>query len=228
MRATAGSKSLEAVIDDADAMLLDFDGVIADSEPFFRRSWNRALEPWGHIIPEKDYWKFWSSLGEGLPGEIERRGLSSVDPELAARRQKEFYLEFVEDGMIPLFPGSVELLEALDSGVGWAGRPFCIASNTPAPLIRDILSARGAPVPNIVGGAGLEKKPSPAIFMEASSRIGCSPRSTVVLEDSWKGVAAAERGGFVSVLIMNRYNRDLEIESMFRVCGFGTLMEFIG
>ncbi|MFO8183769.1 MAG: HAD family phosphatase [Candidatus Aegiribacteria sp.] len=226
MTAASGSESLESVIRDAEAMLLDFDGVIADSEPFFRRSWNGALEPWGHSIPERDYWKFWSSLGQGLEGEIERRGLSSIDPELARRRQREIYLGFVERGMIPLFPGSVELLEALDSGAGWAGRPYCIASNTPAPLVRDILSAGGAPVPNIVGGEGLEKKPSPAIFLEAASRLGRSPRSTVVLEDSWKGIAAAEKGGFISVLVKNRYNRDLEIESMFRVDGTGTLMEF--
>lgn len=227
MRRISGAESLVAVIGNADAMLLDFDGVIADSEPFFRRSWNMALEPWGLIIPEKDYWKYWSSLGEGLRGEMERRGLSSVDPELAERRQRQFYREFVESGMIPLFPGSVEFLETLDSGEGWAGRPYCIASNTPAELVRDILSAGGAPVPNIVGGEGLDKKPSPAIFLEAASRLDCSPRSTVVLEDSWKGVEAAERGGFISVLVMNRYNRDLEIESMFRVDGTGTLMEFI-
>lgn len=227
MSVMSGSESIGRVIMSADALLLDFDGVIADSEPFFRRSWNRALEPWGHSISEKDYWKFWSSLGEGLQGEMNRRKLSSVDPELARRRQREIYREFVERGMIPLFPGSVELLKALDSGTGWAGRPYCIASNTPAPLIKNILSAGGAHAPNIVGGEGLEKKPSPAIFLEAASRLGCSPRSTVVLEDSWKGIAAAGRGGFISVLVTNQYNRDLEIESMFQISGIGTLMEFI-
>ena len=89
----------------ADAILLDFDGVLADSEPVFRRSWNEALEPWGHTIGEKEYWRYWSSLGEGLEGEIRRNDLRRIDAEEAGRRQKTAYRRFVENGDVALFPG---------------------------------------------------------------------------------------------------------------------------
>jgi HAD superfamily hydrolase (TIGR01509 family) len=213
------------LIGSSEAMLLDFDGVLADSEPFFRNSWNAALEPWGHSIPEEDYWKYWSSLGEGINGEIRRHGLVSVDREIAAARQAEIYRDYVEKGVIPLFPGAADLLEELAEGPGWGGRPYCIASNTPAPLIRTVLERAGAPVPVVVGGEGLEKKPSPAIFLKAAQRLGATPSKTVVLEDSWKGIAAAGRGGFTALLVLNRYNGDLHIDSEFRVTGLHPVIE---
>ncbi|MBN2586541.1 MAG: HAD family phosphatase [Candidatus Fermentibacteraceae bacterium] len=211
----------------AGGMLLDFDGVLADSEPFFRRSWNAALEPWGHSIGERDYWNYWSSRGEGLEGEIRRSGLDSIDRNLVSRRQEEIYAEFVLSGAIPLFPGASLLLEELESGPFWGGRPYCIASNTPASQIRHVLKNAGAPVPEVVGGDGLEKKPSPAIFMKAASILGIRPSETVVLEDSWKGITAAGRGGFRSLLVINRYNRDLDIGGEFRISGLDPLLKHL-
>jgi len=221
------SDGLDRLLLRAGAMLLDFDGVLADSEPFFRRSWNTALEPWGHSIGEKDYWKYWSSLGEGLDGEIRRHGLDSIDRSLVCSRQEEIYAEFVLSGAIPLFPGASVLLEELESGPAWGGRPYCIASNTPASLIRHVLGSNGATIPEVVGGDGLDKKPSPAIFMKAASILGIRPWETVVLEDSWKGITAAGRGGFRSLLVINQYNRDLDIESEFRVSGLDPLLKFL-
>jgi beta-phosphoglucomutase len=218
---------LADVITDSDAILLDFDGVLADSEPFFRLSWNRALEPWGHVIGERDYWKYWSSLGEGLEGEIRRCGLDTIDRKLARKRQKEAYLEFVQRGDIPLFDGAKTLLRLLESGDAWGGRPFCIASNTPASIVQRILSCSDAHIPLIVGGEGLDKKPSPAIFLKAADRLGVEPDSTLVLEDSWKGIKAAERGGFTSILVLNRYNGDLDIGGDMTVDGVSAVIKLL-
>lgn len=224
MKPNSASEGISRFLDRTEAMLLDFDGVIADSEPFFRISWNRALEPWGHSISEGDYWKYWTSMGEGLEGEIRRKGLTSVDPETAYRRQKSAYREIVESGSIPLFPGARRLLDSLAEGDRWGGRPFCIASNTPAETVRRILRNGGCTVPEVIGGEGLRKKPAPDIFLEAASRLGCSPGATMVLEDSWKGVSAADKGGFFTVLVLNRYNRDLGISSDFRIDGLEPLI----
>jgi HAD superfamily hydrolase (TIGR01509 family) len=211
----------------AASFLFDFDGVLADSEPLFRRSWNIAFEPWGHCISKQDYWKYWSSLGEGLEGEIMRYGLEGIDIPRVRKRQKETYEGFVNDGMVPLFPNAARLLEMLSSRDKFFRRPYCIASNTPFSLVRKILIAGGASVPLIVGGDKLEKKPSPDIFLRAASLIGCSPSSTLVFEDSWKGVTAAERGGFVSVLVLNQYNRNFDIKSEFVIDGIQKLIDII-
>ncbi len=211
----------------ADAFLFDFDGVLADSEPLFRKSWNVALEQWGHEVSAEDYWEYWSSLGQGLEGEIGRYGLLGVDIPHARERQREIYEGYVNDGKVPLFPRTARLLKILSSKDNTSKRPFCIASNTPFALIRKILISGGAPVPLIVGGDDLEKKPSPDIFLRASSLLGVNPESILVFEDSWKGVAAAEKGGFTSVLVLNHCNRKLDIRSDFVIDGIEPILDMV-
>lgn len=209
------------------AFLFDFDGVLADSEPVFRRSWNIALQPWGHEISPEDYWKYWSSLGEGLEGEIKRSGLDCIDVPLAKQRQKNIYEGFVSDGIVPLFPQTARLLEILASERIASRWRFCIASNTPCKLIKKILIKGGAPVPMIVGGDNLEKKPSPEIFLRASSLLDVNPSSTLVFEDSQKGVTAAERGGFISILVLNSYNSGLDVSSEFVIDSIQSILDLL-
>lgn len=221
------TSNLKRVWSTATSVLFDFDGVLADSEPFFRKSWNIALEPWCHSISKQDYWKYWSSLGEGLDGEILRCGLEGLDIPRIIKRQKKAYEGFVNDGLVPLFPQTARLLEILSSKEFPFKRPYGIASNTPFGLVRKILIAGGAPVPLIVGGDRLRKKPSPDIFLRASSILGCNPSSTLVFEDSWKGITAAEGGGFISVLVLNHYNRNLDIKSKLVIDGLEQLLDMI-
>jgi len=218
---------IRSVLRSSTSFLFDFDGVLADSEPFFRKSWNTALKPWGHSISEEDYWKYWSSLGEGLLGEIRRHGLSGIDIPRVKKRQKYFYERFVSDNMIPLFPEAKKLLEILSSNNNYPKHSFCIASNTSITLIRHILIAAAVPVPVIVGGDDLKRKPSPDIFLRASSILRCNPSSAIVFEDSWKGITAAKSGGFISVLVLNSYNRNLKIESDFVIDGIASLIDIL-
>lgn len=209
------------------AVLFDFDGVLADSEPFFRKSWNAALEPWGHAIPPLDYWLYWSSLGEGLEGEIRRHELKNIDVDQASSSQRKIYEGYCRRGDIPLFPKVPELLARLSSGKETSTRPFCIASNTPSWIVKEILQHFNANVPVIVGGEGLRKKPSPDIFLSAASKLAVLPSDILVFEDSWKGIRAAAEGGFQSVFVLNDLNRGLDIKSGYVINGIGSLLEIL-
>ncbi|MBD3277603.1 MAG: HAD-IA family hydrolase [Candidatus Aegiribacteria sp.] len=222
---STGRKRLEALLRKSSAVFLDFDGVLAHSEPVFRSSWNAALEPWEHEISEEDYWKYWSSLGQGLEGEIERKDLKGIDRHAAADRQKRIYRDLVNSNRVPLFPLAVPLIELL---CGSSSYSTCIASNTDSDLIRTILDFNDASViPPIVGGGGLPKKPSPAIFLKASELTGAHPEKTVVFEDSWKGVRAAEKGGFNCVLVLNSCNRKLDIPCEHKTDGLKELYQIL-
>lgn len=209
------------------AVIFDFDGVIADSEPFFRKSWNLALEPWGHRISQEDYWLYWSSMGDGLAGEIRRYGLENIDADNATIRQKSIYEQFSRNGDIPLFPSAGELLRRLSSDDETAGKPFCIASNTPSRIVTEILMCQGAHIPLIVGGESLRKKPAPDIFLRAASELGVKPSNTLIFEDSWKGIRAAVEGGFRTVLVLNSQNRNLDINSELVIDGIGYVIKLL-
>ena len=199
---------LSSVPDGCTHLILDFDGVLADSEPLFRRSWNAALEEVGHRISEEDYWLHWSSLGEGLEGEIARRNLS-IDSEQAdrlRRRQRREYEGLCAAGEIPLARGAHRLLQVLQSASDFP-RGYAVASNTESGLVREILRLGRAPVPDlIVGGEGLRRKPAPDIFLRAAELLGVPPERALVVEDSIKGIRAALAGGFPVVRVLNQQN----------------------
>ena len=136
--------------------------------------------------------------------------------------------EFCFGGKIPLFPGVGELLRKLISIEEKGGMKLAIASNTSAKLVSYVLSGNNAPVPFIVGGDGLRKKPFPDIFLRAASLMGVSPVSTLVFEDASKGIIAASSGGFRSVFVENSQNRAMNAGGLCRIPGVGHLLHILG
>jgi len=194
-------KALEGLWSSCEAILLDFDGVLADSEPFYRSSWNRVLSRWNHCVGEEDYWKYWAYLGQGLEGELERTGLHIPSPDEAKAQQREIYTEFCRSGAIEPFPGAEKLIGAI-----MERKPCAIASNTSSDLIRGITSGWGCVMPMIVGGEGMRSKPSPDIYLRASELLGVHPSRCLVIEDAMKGVVAGLEAGMKVILVRNGYN----------------------
>ena len=198
-------RTLSDLWTNAKAVLFDFDGVLADSEPFYRKSWNTVLSDFDHSVSEEDYWNYWAFLGEGLEGEIRRKGLRIDDAAALKTRQKELYTEYCMSNRIPLFPYTESILEMTMSL-----KPCAIASNTDSSLIKSITGSKIDHLPPVIGGEGLRAKPFPDIFLKASEFLSVSPSECLVFEDALKGVNAAVSAEIPVVLVRNRYNTDLE------------------
>ncbi|MCD6587840.1 MAG: HAD family phosphatase, partial [Candidatus Fermentibacteraceae bacterium] len=203
----------------AQAIVFDFDGVLADSEPFYRMSWNCVLERYGHTISEEIYWKYWAFLGKGLEGEIARTGLVVPDREAVRVQQRSIYNGYCANGDIPLFPLAVEVLDAASRL-----KKCVIASNTRSSLVRSILERRVDTFPGIIGGEGLRSKPFPDIFLRASEYLCVEPSRCLVFEDAWKGIKAAGKAGMPAVLVRNRCNAGLQApEAACEIAGLSEL-----
>jgi beta-phosphoglucomutase-like phosphatase (HAD superfamily) len=126
----------------AQALIFDFDGVLGDSEPVWRDTYNEALRPWGVEIPSDEYFEFWSSKGEGLAGQIRRHGLRGLDEPAIEAAQRRAYRREADAERIPLFPETPELLRRL---LRPGARPLVIASNTDRAVVEHLLRAGGAP-----------------------------------------------------------------------------------
>ena len=208
----------------AQALIFDFDGVLADSEPFWRDTYNEALRPYGVAVPPEEYYEFWSSKGEGLEGQIRRHGLRGLDIPAIEAAQRRAYRAAADAERIPLFPEAPELLRRLTAP--GAGRPLVIASNTDREVVEHLLRAGVAPVPPVTGGDGLRPKPAPDIFMKAAEHLRLPPAATLVVEDTEKGIRAARAGGFPVLLVRNPYNRRLRLDPDAEVESLGTLLEW--
>jgi HAD superfamily hydrolase (TIGR01509 family) len=172
----------------ARVIIFDFDGVLVDSERFHYQSYNAVFQKYGHTINQTEYAKYWTSLGLGPRGEIERYRLN-IDP-LAIRREKRpIFSELCRNGTIRFFPEARELVDRLTR----AKKTLAIASGTMRVDIEAILENEGIRdrFASVVGSDTAALKPDPESFLHVLREVNAKPSDAVIVEDAEKGVGAA-------------------------------------
>ena len=200
---------LRSLLERCSCVVFDFDGLLADSEPFHYRAYNEVFERYGHTLDKEEYWVEWTSKGKGIAGEIERHNLKlGVDP-LEMRQQKfEVYSRFCENGDIKLFPEALSLVKSLVST-----HRLAIASGSWTKDIRSILNNADAlsHFPIILGKESAPReKPHPDIFLKAAEVLRHPPEVCLVMEDALKGLNAATEAGMPCLIIKNRLNHNID------------------
>ena len=202
-------RQLKTLLDRCEGVILDFDGLIADSEPFHYRAYNEVFERYGHTIDPEEYWVEFTSKGKGIQGEIERYNLKlDVKPEEMRQQKFEIYSRFCQSGDIKLFPEAKQFIQSLQ------GRfKVAIASGSWAHDIRAILKNENADslIQTILGkDPPRPEKPFPDIFLEAARELSLPPGKCVVVEDALKGLAAAHEAGMACIIVRNRLNQNID------------------
>lgn len=172
----------------ARVVIFDFDGVLVDSERFHYLAYNSVFQKYGHTIDETAYYKYWTSLGLGPKGEIERHRLA-IDPDAVRREKRPIFSELCRNGTVRFFPEARELVDLLVR----AGKTLAIASGTVRGDIDAILENEGLRrhFASVVGSDTAALKPDPESLFQVLRDVGASPREAVVVEDAEKGVGAA-------------------------------------
>jgi len=203
------SHKLRSLLERCPCVVFDFDGLLADSEPFHFRAYNEVFERYGHSLDPEEYWVEWTSKGKGIAGEIERHNLDlGVDPTEMRQQKFEVYSRFCENGDIQLFPETLSLAKSLASS-----HRFAIASGSWTKDIRSILKNADAlsQFPVILGKESAPReKPHPDIFLKAAEALEHPPESCLVMEDALKGLNAATGAGMPCLIIKNRLNRNID------------------
>jgi HAD superfamily hydrolase (TIGR01509 family) len=202
---------LHSLLTHCKAAILDFDGLLADSEPYHYRAYNEVFERYGHTLNKEEYWVEWTSKGKGIAGEIERHNLKlDVDPVDMRQQKFEVYSRFCQSGEIKLFPLAQSMAESLS-----VNHKLAIASGSWAKDIRAILENAGALnlFPVILGKeSATREKPHPDIFLNAAEKLGCAPSECFVLEDALKGLNAAKEAGMPCIILRNPLNRSINFD----------------
>jgi beta-phosphoglucomutase len=193
------------------ATLLDFDGVLVDSEPVHLAAFNDVLAPRGLAIAERDYVERFLSLDDAsvFRAVIARRGrtLSEEDVRsLVAAKAVRFMEVFGPSCCV--FPGAEDLV-ARRASLG----PVGIVSGALEREIVFALEKMGvrAHISFIVSAeSSAASKPDPAPFLAAIKELGgaATTAEAVVVEDSIGGVLAAKRAGLRCVAVTHSYPRD--------------------
>jgi HAD superfamily hydrolase (TIGR01509 family) len=194
------------------AVVFDFDGVIADSEPLHLKAFQRALAEQGMTLDEEDYFNRY--LGYDDVGVFEAIARDRALP-WAARHVTELVVrkgmklqELISGGEV-LFPGAPAFIRAAAAEV-----PVAIASGALRHEIVQILESAALDqlfAAIVASGDTPASKPSPAPYLLAFERLqeraahSLDPHRCVAIEDSLWGLESARQAGLRCVGVTTSY-----------------------
>jgi len=189
------------------AVILDFDGLIVDTELSIFEEWQRVYRRHGQELG-LDLWQ--QTVGSHAvfqPAEHLAR-LTGQALDLGALRDEVERHHHRRCGEQPLLPGVEPLLnDALEAGLGTA-----VASSSSAGWVESWLVHHGIRdrIGNVCTRDDVERvKPAPDLFLLAARRLGASPEDCIVFEDSPNGARAAVAAGMACVVVPNTVTEGL-------------------
>jgi HAD superfamily hydrolase (TIGR01509 family) len=210
-----------------EALLLDFDGLLYDTESAEYQAWNDLYARYGLELelgrwvreaigrpPGTEGFDPVARLHELVGGELDVAALRT-----AGERGKRERLPH------RLMPGAPELLDAARAR---ALRTAIVTSNDSANVRRHLARAGCTfRFDALISAEGDRErgKPNPALYLEALTTFGLGPEQAVALEDSPNGIAAAKAAGLLCIAVPNAVTRgaagleaaDVVLESLAQV-----------
>jgi sugar-phosphatase len=166
-----------------EALLIDLDGVIVDSQPVIERTWRR----WA-ALHRMDPEPLLAALGGRRASDTIREFAPHLDFDEETGRVLDWECEDTE-GVVAL-PGAHAIL--VQSAV-----PVCIVTSCDRRLAEIRLAAAGLPTGGpIVTGEEVENgKPAPDPYLLGAGRVGAAIASCLVIEDAPAGIESGRRAG---------------------------------
>ena len=195
------------------AIIFDFDGVIADTEPLHFEGLRRTLSEIGITLTEADYYTRYLGFDDrGCILEalrVNQRPISESTVQDLMRKKATAYLASIQDHLV-IFPGVREFVETAASTY-----PTAIASGALRPEIELILEQAGIrnAFRHITSAEDVTRsKPDPQPFLHALAALNrqqngasLTPDACLVIEDSLPGIRAAKTAGMKVLAVTNTH-----------------------
>lgn len=182
----------------AQHFLLDYDGLLVNSEALYFETWCSLLSQEGQTICQNFH-----------KGRHESEVYVRVSPFLVkemslpqvSEHRKRLFEQLVQAGDLQLMPGIEQLLFILSRIA-----PLSIVSNSERQVVDDGLKATGIGnyfTEKYCYSEAIKRKPAPDLYAAALSRLTLSGDSVIAFEDSETGLLAALAAG-VPVICINK------------------------
>jgi HAD superfamily hydrolase (TIGR01509 family) len=194
------------------AVVFDFDGVIANSEPLHYRAFRDVLRGESVALPEQDYYARY--LGFDDAGTFravgQEHGLAwGADHIAELVERKAVRMEEIEHGQSVLFPGAESAIRRLAAHLPLAIASGALRGEIERVLLRtDLARYFGA----VVGAEDTPmSKPAPDPYLRAVSLLGSAigrplrPAECVAVEDSRWGLESARQAGLRTIAVTHTY-----------------------
>jgi len=188
------------------ALVFDFDGVLADTERLHLRAFQQALAPAGIALATADYYERYLGYDDGgvFDALARDRHLDWTRQDVADLVQaKAVCFRAILEAEPPLFPGVREAVPRWARDV-----PLAIASGALRVEIEHILGSAGLleffPV-IVAAGDTPGFKPAPDPYRAALEQLGAEASRSVAVEDSVWGIESARGAGMKVVAVATSY-----------------------
>ena len=194
-------------------VIFDMDGLMFDTERIWATLWEPALAGLGLSYKEGLDEAARGTAGDSMRAVLRRFYGPDCDPD----RIIEALHEQGETAFLappPKKPGLDEILAWLEQ----RHIPMVVASSSRMVSIRHHLDSWGLThyfKAVISGEQFTSSKPDPEIFLLTAEKLGVEPARCLVLEDSYNGVRAGARGGFITVMVPDLVPADDEMRSLY-------------
>jgi len=216
--------------DSLQAVILDMDGVLVDTEPLHIKSFCTLLDKLGVSFKEEYVHSF---VGYSIEDNVRRIdndyfGGSRLDIQKYVKKRDDLYLDLVKSNLKFPMPGIIELVT------------FCREKNIKTALasssdriqidiILENLKINGFDLMPILdasvsGDEVINRKPQSDIYELVLQKMNCSAEQSIAVEDSQAGVTSAKGAGIFCAALKNPYNSiellseaDVLIDSIYEV-----------
>lgn len=194
------------------AIVFDFDGVIADTEPLHYRAFMRVLNPLGIDFGYRAYLQDYIGCDDRDALRLAFRSVGRPLDDASMRdliAAKSAAFDAVVAEGVEVFPGVVALIERASAAL-----PLAICSGALRSDIEGIMPAVG-------DGRLLERfsavvtaedvarsKPDPASYALAAKRLGVAPSACLAIEDTPTGLASARAAGMWTLGVATTHAAD--------------------
>jgi len=206
-----------------DAVLFDFDGLLANSEPLQKAAWCAYLAQHGYVLDE--------ALVDRMFGLRLLESAMLVQQTLALPFPVEQIMADRDAIFLDSLPGVLEPMPHAHDAVAAVrarGLRTALATSGHARYIALALGElhlHAAFDAVVTGDTVAHGKPAPDIFLRAAALVGVEPGRCVVVEDAPHGIAAAKAANMLAVAVPNDLTRGLDFSAADVVCS--SLREFV-
>lgn len=187
--------------------IFDMDGVLIDSEPFWRASHIEVVASLGNTISESDVRVMAGRRTDEVVREWHRRfKWQSVSPEEIEQLVVSKLIATIQERGRALLGVDKIIAELASHNI-----PMVIASSSSIPVIEAVIDKLELKQHiKLFHSAKNEKygKPHPAVFLSAAEQMGIDRQDCLVFEDSVNGVIAAKAAGMKCIAIPEAANFD--------------------
>ena len=190
------------------AVVFDFDGLVADSEPLQIRAWQEFLATHNTRLEESLINEMFGLRVRDSARLVRDRLDLPITPEEVMHGRDEIFLELVATEL-PLMTGAMELITWLQIDTPYR---LALATSGHRRYIDAALRVTGLgnSFEVIVTGDDVENgKPHPEIYTAAADGLGIAPELCLALEDAPHGVRSARAAGMACVAVPNEMTESI-------------------